>query len=244
MKMALIPPGEFFVTPEYRVRLTKPYYLGIHEVTVGQFRQFVKETSYRTDVEVSGVGGLLHNFKTKNPGNPKPEYIWSNRSFSPTDQHPVVFVTWNDAQKFCAWLSKKEKKTYRLPTDAEWEWASRAGAVPDPKTMEAVGWFAGNSGKKSQPVGKLSANAFGLFDMFGNVHEFCEDWWSPFSRGTAIDPQGPREGLRRVVRGGGFAHPPEGHQIVAFPLTLAMYVAGFRVTCEVPPKAATLPSVK
>ena len=103
--------------------------------------------------------------------------------------------------------------------------------------MEAVGWFAANAGNQSQPVGKLPANAWGLFDMYGNVYEFCQDWWSPFLRGLAIDPTGPREGLRRVVRGGSFVQPPQ-KQSGAFPLTLAMLHAGFRVVCDVAPTDA------
>ena len=248
MKLALIPPGEFPMTPEYRVRLTKPFYLGVHEVTVGQFRQFVKETGHRTEAEVNGVGG----FVDVTDGKPKPEYIWSNRDFSPTEQHPVVLVSWNDAERFCAWLSLKEKKTYRLPTSAEWQWASRAGVVPDPKTMQLVGWFAANSGKKSQPVGKLPANALGLFDMFGNVAEFCHDWFyadtgRPSPRGTVIDPKGPTDGERREVRGQTFTESPDPQKFGAFDPKLSMNLAGFRVACEVspaePPKIDPTPSI-
>jgi formylglycine-generating enzyme required for sulfatase activity/tetratricopeptide (TPR) repeat protein len=252
MKLALIPPGEFPMTPEYRVRLTKPYYLGVHEVTVGQFRQFVKETGHKTDSEANG--GLVYD--EKQLVGQKKEYIWSNRDFSPTDDHPVVFVSWNDAVKFCAWLSLKEKKNYRLPTVAEGEWASRGGTARDLKTMSAKAWFAAKAETRSQPVGKLPADVFGLFDMFGNVHEHCQDWHGPNPKGLLTDPQGATEGQHRVQRGGSFLHTPEEYSEPAsdlrihFPNT-GTNGGGFRVVCEIAPPEAkpadptpTLPTVE
>ncbi|MCY2987065.1 MAG: bifunctional serine/threonine-protein kinase/formylglycine-generating enzyme family protein [Planctomycetota bacterium] len=243
MKLALIPPGEFPMTPEYRVRLTKPFYLGAHAVTVGQFRQFVKETGYRTDSEAHGGGGLWNE---KGFIEQKAEYVWDNRDFSPTDEHPVVFVSWTDAKRFCAWLSLKEKKNYRLPTEAEWEWASRGGAVRDAKTMQARGWFAAKSGKRSKPVGMLPADVFGLFDMFGNCQDLCHDWGGPNPNGLLVDPTGPTEGQNRVVRGGSyiltaddFAEPRSDWRWFA-PNT-AGNGFGFRVACDVAPPQSKPP---
>jgi formylglycine-generating enzyme required for sulfatase activity len=150
MKMRLIPPGDFKMGPGYQVRLTRPYRLGIHEVTVGQFRAFVKETGHKTEAETNGKadspsarGGLE---------DPQPSYNWKNLDFSPGEDYAVVFLSWEDAAKFCDWLSTQERKNYRLPTEAEWEWACRAGSMgkyhfgDDPKDLDAYAWHLGNSG--------------------------------------------------------------------------------------------------
>jgi formylglycine-generating enzyme required for sulfatase activity len=136
MKLAPIPPGKFLMGsadtepgrlppegPQHEVVLTHPFYLGVHEVTVGQFRAFVRETGYRTDAEQGG--GANRQFLD---GSLKqdPQVNWHNPSFEQTDEHPVVDVTWNDAVAFCRWLSQKEVRDYGLPTEAEWEYACRA----------------------------------------------------------------------------------------------------------------------
>src|SRR5471030_2279460 len=100
---------------QHRVRITKPFYLGVHDVTRGQFAKFVADTNYKTEAEKGGKGGF--GFGAKGWRNPEK---YGNKQ---TDDHPVVVVSWNDAQEFCKWLSKKEGKTYRLPTGAEWEYA-------------------------------------------------------------------------------------------------------------------------
>ena len=125
--------------PKHKVRITKPFYLGTYHVTRGQFRQFVSAAGYKTDVETSGKPMTGWDREKKNlgmrypaweSGKPKlsdKDYSWRNPGFEQTDEHPVVNVSWNDAVAFCKWLSKKEGKTYRLPTEAEWEYACRAG---------------------------------------------------------------------------------------------------------------------
>jgi formylglycine-generating enzyme required for sulfatase activity len=112
-------PADFFMDehPQHRVRITKPFYLGTYHVTRGQFRQFVASTAYKTDFENADENYLEFNGKDS----------WRNAGFEQTDEHPVVNVSWNDAVAFCKWLSKKESKTYRLPTEAEWEYSCRAG---------------------------------------------------------------------------------------------------------------------
>src|ERR1700740_2878613 len=100
--------------------------MGAYPVTVGQFRAFVKDTGYQTDAEKDGKGGSGFN-TTTGSGEQKPEETWANPGFTQGDDYPVVEVSWNDAKAFCAWLSKKESKTYELPTEAEWEYACRAG---------------------------------------------------------------------------------------------------------------------
>ena len=113
--------------PLHPVRITKPFYMGATEVTVGQFRQFVKETGHKTDAE-KGDGGMIFS-KTEGRWVPRKEMKWDSTSWKIADNQPVVFVSWNDAQAFCRWLSRKEKKNYRLPTEAEWEMCCRGGSV-------------------------------------------------------------------------------------------------------------------
>jgi formylglycine-generating enzyme required for sulfatase activity len=107
------------------VRLTKDYYLGVHEVTRGQFRKFVVDTAYKTEME--GNGTLSLALDEESGKFEEKEFSWLKPGFAETDDHPVVWITWNDAVAFCKWLSAKEHREYRLPTEAEWEFACRAG---------------------------------------------------------------------------------------------------------------------
>jgi formylglycine-generating enzyme required for sulfatase activity len=150
MRLARIPKGRFYMgsrdddpdatpdeKPRHRVRITQPFLIGVYPVTVGQFGQFVKETNFRTEGEQSGQGSIGLNLITGKV-EPSPEYTWRSwlkedaahpSDFKQTDDHPVVCVSWKDAQAFCRWLSGKEGKPYRLPTEAEWEYACRAGTT-------------------------------------------------------------------------------------------------------------------
>jgi formylglycine-generating enzyme required for sulfatase activity len=138
--------GEY---PSHRVRITKPLYLGIHEITVGQFRFFVEDMGYKTEAEEDGQGGYGWNQPAENFEGPNPEYSWRSTGFSQTDEHPVVNVTWNDAMTFCEWLSRKEGLTYRLPTEAEWEYACRAGTT--------TRYYNGNDAETLSRVGNVAA---------------------------------------------------------------------------------------
>ena len=134
--------------PQHRVRLTRAYYLGTYHVTRGQFRQFIADTHYKTSAETeeprggSGWSSVTMQYELNK------KYSWQDTGFEQTDEHPVVNVSWNDAVAFCEWLSKKEYKTYRLPTEAEWEYACRAGTKTryysgdDSETL-AQGWKRG-----------------------------------------------------------------------------------------------------
>lgn len=237
MKQALIPAGEFMMGstpqeidllltqmkergvdrwylasppsegPRHRVKITRPFYIDVYEVTVGQFRKFVEATSYRTDAEKDGAGGYG---RTGGKWQQKPEYSWKNIGFEQSDDQAVVNVTWNDAVAFCRWLSRKEGKPYRLPTEAEWEYACRAGSTgrypwgEDAAEMDQYVWHGANSGGAPHVVGQLKPNAFGLYDMCGNAYEYCQDFYStePYSQPSVADPQGPSVGTARVVRGG------------------------------------------
>ncbi len=157
------------------------------------------------------------------------ELIGSNPSvFSGNDNNPVEAVNWFEAVQFCNLLSKKEglqqcytsqsggaiwdcdftKNGYRLPTEAEWEYACRAGTSTDYysgstwKDLDRAGWFARNAMQSTQPVGQKVPNNFGLYDMHGDVWEWCWDWYDSYSAAASADPTGPSSGSERVLRGG------------------------------------------
>ena len=210
MKLVLIPPGELMMgspesdgdapsdeKPQHRVRITKPFRLGAHEVTVGQFGRFVQETGYKADMEKRGMSAT-----------------WRNAIPGQTNDHPVVAVSWNDAAAFGDWLSKKEGQPYRLPTEAEWEFACRAGSQTrycfgdDAKDLSQHDWFVENSDGRTHPVGQKKANAWALFDMPGSVLEWCADWYALYSIASSDDPAGPDAGSFRVLRGGCWTDRP------------------------------------
>lgn len=171
MKLALIPAGEFLMgseetaaqlesafgknpnvtpqlialeRPKHRVRITRPFYLGVYEVTKEQFSQFTAAAGYRTDAEEDGNGGAGWNPQTKRIEQ-RSEFTWRYWGVNQSAVSPVVNVSWNDATAFCEWLSKKEGKKYRLPTEAEWEYACRAGSTTrfyngdDPRGLAQIG---------------------------------------------------------------------------------------------------------
>jgi len=124
---------------------------------------------------------------------------------------PVEMVSWEDTQEFLRKLNQRDPgKGYRLPTEAEWEYACRAGSSTafcfgdDEARLGSFAWYGDNSGNQTHPVGKKRANAWGLYDMHGNVWEWCQDWYGAFSSGSVKDPQGVSSGSGRVVRGGGW----------------------------------------
>jgi formylglycine-generating enzyme required for sulfatase activity len=137
-------------------------------------------------------------------------FTWKNLGYPQTDKHPVVNVSWNDAQAFVRWLSQKERKDYRLPTEAEWEYACRAGTRTrysfgdNPVELRDYAWYQENTGFLGHPVGSKHPNAFGLWDMHGNVEEWCSDGFQAdyYTVGAQIDPRGPAAAGNRVTRGG------------------------------------------
>jgi len=119
------------------------------------------------------------------------------------DDRPVECVSWDDCQQFISRLNAMEQGTFRLPTEAEWEYACRAGSTEEPYGhLDATAWYRGNSGTTTHPVGQKQANAWGLFDMKGNVWQWCQDWYRKYSSESVTDPKGPMNGEYRVVRGG------------------------------------------
>jgi formylglycine-generating enzyme required for sulfatase activity len=203
--------------PEHRVRIARPFYIAVHEVTVGQFKAFVEATGYKTEAETDGRGGNRQvEVAGKWKWDQRPEFNWTNPGVQQTDAHPVVNVTWNDAVAFCEWLSEKQGSTYRLPTEAEWEFACRAGSAArwcfgdDEGRLEEYAWYFRKGGNSAKPVGHKLSNAFGIFDAHGNVGEWCSDWYAEdyYDFSPTGDPDGPTSGSDRVVRGGLFRSRP------------------------------------
>lgn len=143
---------------------------------------------------------------------PGPEFHWAHKNWQ---QFPVVGINWNDANLFINKLNQNNRnKHYRLPTEAEWEYAARAGSTglrPFSRlAMDEYAWFIHNSNDEIQAVGQLKPNHWGLHDMYGNVWEWVSDWYSPttYTSATRINPQGPEKGIKKVRRGGSFHCPP------------------------------------
>lgn len=226
--------------PVTMVTFSKDFWLGATDVTVAQFRQFVNETKYVTEPETTG-GVFMSDGR-------RPGTSWKNPGFVPEDNFPVVGVSWNDAMKFCEWLNAREKKAgrvpeghrYTLPTEAQWEYAARAGTTDDPENPDDNAWYAGNSGGKLHPVGLKKPNAFGLYDMLGLVWQWVLDWRGPYPGGHVVDWEGPEFGTTRENRSGSYGSP-KGHGIMSTnrwstPGLTSRTSLGFRVALSAPGK--------
>jgi formylglycine-generating enzyme required for sulfatase activity len=213
--------GDSDEKPVHRVTV-RDFYMSKCELTVGEFRTFVEKTGYRTTAEKEGWAYAWNGTSWGKVNGAS----WRSLGFEQTDRHPVVCVSWDDAQEYCRWLSRKTGKTYRLPTEAEWEYACRAGTTTtypwgdDPDA--GAGWCnaADRTAKEkfpgrtvfnwrdgyvfTAPVGSFKANTWGLHDMIGNVWEWCQDWCGEYPVGSVTDPAGPGSGSNRVIRGGGW----------------------------------------
>ena len=246
MKLVRIPAGEFWMgssdsdpdakgdeKPRHKVRITRAFDLGTTEVTVGQFRQFVDGANYRTEAERDGQGGFYFEARDGLVIHGK-NYTWRSTGFEQDDDHPVVNVSWNDANAFCDWLGRVERCRYRLPTEAEWEYACRAGGTTrysngdDAVDLAEVGNIGDLSFKErfrnwsgathaardgsifTSPVARYRPNPFGLFDMHGNVEEWCSDGFrnNYYGESPPDDPRGIPTSARRVIRGGGWYDGP------------------------------------
>ena len=200
MKLVLIPKGTFMMgspaseqgrnhddETQHEVTISEDYYLGVFEVTRGQYEKVMGTNPSYFQKRVIGK--------------------------SDSSMYPVEQVSWEDAVEFCKKLSelpeeKKAGRVYRLPTEAEWEYACRAGSKAaysfddEEGLLPEYGWFNRNSSDRTHTVGLLEPNAWGLYDMHGNVWEWCSDWYEEYPKGAVSDPTGPKEGSYRVRRGG------------------------------------------
>jgi len=199
--------------PHHRMILSKPILFGATEVTVGQFRKFVEATQYVTEAETygSGNGGSKKLNDSAIPQRDRGRN-WRSPGYTVSDDMPVTQVSRNDAKAYCEWLSRQEHATYRLPFEAEWEYACRAGTTTqfsfgdDVSSLWEFGWYRKNSSAHPHPVGEKPGNAFGLRDMYGNVEEMCQDifLYDWYGKATPDNLGGPSTsaGSLRAVRGG------------------------------------------
>jgi formylglycine-generating enzyme required for sulfatase activity len=209
--------------PARQVRLS-PFWMAKTEVTVAQFRQFANDSGYRTEAEQ--IGGCY--YWTGEEWKQESSKTWRNPGFSQDDRHPVTCVSWNDAQAFIRWLAQKSGQSYRLPAEAEWEYACRDAGKPvkyawgdgEPRsggpalgniadeqsglTWRVKGYNDGHA--RTSPVGSFPANGLGLSDMTGNVWEWVQDIYNDkaYHSGATTDPIYQGSGARRVLRGGGW----------------------------------------
>jgi formylglycine-generating enzyme required for sulfatase activity len=221
--------GDFDERPVHRVRIRCPFWMAETEVTNAQYERF--DPSHR---DLRGKLG-----------------------FSTADDEAVVFVSWHEAARFCAWLAEKEGKPYRLPTEAEWEYACRAGTATPYHTGDSLpkafhknarqSWYPGRGGKDHVvplTVGRTPPNTWGLIDMHGNVEEWCADWYGPYVAAAQTDPVGRASGDYKVTRGGShsttLAYLRSANRAGTLPADRS-WVIGFRVACGQPPDTDPLP---
>ncbi|AKU97382.1 serine/threonine kinase [Labilithrix luteola] len=191
------------------VAISREFWIGKFPVTRVQFAKFVSDAHYVTEAEKGKSGGYGwdgHGLSQKK------EFNWQNPGFPQADDHPVVIVTYADATAFATWVGTKTGRRVRLPTEAEWEYAARGGTTTPwyggstADEASRTGWFKNNSIWTTHPVGQKKANPFGLFDMAGNVAEWCRDVYAPYGKGSAADPESTTapqgEPERHVLRGG------------------------------------------
>jgi formylglycine-generating enzyme required for sulfatase activity len=240
MKLNLIPAGRFLMGspenepdrqaeegPQHVVTITRPFCIGIYEVRQAEYERV--------------TGKNPSKFNKDNGGGP---------------DHPVEMVSWKDSVAFCKILSdlpeeKKAGRVYRLPTEAEWEYACRARTQTtcsfgdDPKLIGSYGWCLETSGRRTHAVGRLQANAWGLYDMHGNVWEWCADWFDAnyYANSPQHDPPGARSGSKRVHRDNGHAHRAVESGRSAFRVggdpDYSSDTGGFRVVCDCRPPQIT-----
>ncbi|MHC4433196.1 MAG: formylglycine-generating enzyme family protein [Planctomycetota bacterium] len=203
--------------PAHQVRVD-PFYVCWTETTIELFTAYYQET-------VSAKRDFIETQEAKKDAEQKadvdaisgPTPVYGDLSMGYGPKHPAIGMTWHNANNFCLWLSKKTGKKYRLPTEAEWEYACRAGkadvfgATDDPAKMRDYAWYEATADSETSEVAKKKPNAFGLYDMAGNVREWVSDFYSPTAyaeaakKNPAVNPKGPETGKLHVARGGDYS---------------------------------------
>jgi formylglycine-generating enzyme required for sulfatase activity len=220
VELVWVAPGEFLQgSPgtesgrepdeiQHRVKITQGFYIGKYPITIEQFQSFANQTNYKTEAERGSSGGFGWNGQDLVQS---PEFNWKNPGYPTSQNHPVTIVTFEDAQAFCKWLSSKSKSRVQLPSESQWELACRAGtqgrtyAGDTDEQIDEIAWTKANS-TGAQAVGAKRPNALGIFDMSGNVSEWCLDVYGAYPAIAQSDPLAttPDSGdkLRNVLRGG------------------------------------------
>ncbi|MCF8216109.1 MAG: formylglycine-generating enzyme family protein [Chlorobium sp.] len=194
-----------------------------YAVTVTEFKRFIDESNHRTDAEKANSSRIFDGREWQDKAGINWRHgVSGNEREEGEYNHPVLHVSWNDAVAYCEWLSKKHRRTFRLPTEAEWEYACRAGTTTPFNTGENIttdqanynGNYPYRNNKKGAfrkntvPVDSLKPNKWGLYNMHGNVWEWCSDWYGEkyydecLAKGSVDNPAGPETGSNRVIRGG------------------------------------------
>lgn len=218
-RLVTVPAGEFLMgsdsgdaleKPAHRVRV-ESFELAATEVTVRLFRTFAEATGYKTLAEVSGSTWMRDLEALEKGGRPwkMAPVHWRAPGFPQSDEDPVVCISWEDAVAFCEWLAKETGERFRLPTEAEWEYACRGGTTGDyAGNLEEIAWYRANSGGRTHPVGQKKPSAWGLFDMHGNAWEWCADPWQLYEGAPQegvpdwIKQKKVEPGVLRPLRGG------------------------------------------
>lgn len=274
--MVLIPAGNFRMGspaneagrkddegPQHEVRLDS-FYLCTTETTIELFMAYYQETvsakrDFITTQEAQQENGKSGDIDAITGPTP----VYGDMTMGYENKHPAMGMTWHNAMTFCRWLSKNTGKEYRLPTEAEWEYACRAGTdnvfgvTSDPEQLKEFAWYDATADNETNAVGKKKPNAWGLYDMLGNVREWVYDFYSPdaykqaAANAPAVNPKGPESGQVHVARGGDYNSPAEELRCAArafeekwwrsgdpqIPKSMwwlpEMDIIGFRVACSV-----------
>ena len=213
--LVVVPAGEFRMGaaggeegrpegPVHTVHIARAFALGRHEVTQAQFAAFVSATGH-----AMGGGCQVWAGQWRTP----PDADWTDPGYGrmPFDDEPVTCVSWNDAEAYVQWLARRTGRHYRLPSEAEWEYAARAGSTqPWYGPVDQIAWYAVNGSEQTHPVAKKTPNHWGLYDMLGNVWEWVGDWYDPeyYATMTRQAPVGPPGGTERILRGGAWVNYP------------------------------------
>ena len=241
-EMVLIPSGSFLMGspvdeagrqdyegPQHEVRL-EPFYLCTKETTIELFLAYYQETvsAKRDFIEVQEAKkDTEQKGKDEVDAITGPTPVYGDMTMGYEETHPAMGMTWHNAMTFCRWLSMKTGNKYRLPTEAEWEYACRAGTTnifgvgSDPSELKDFAWYEANADSETNPVGKKKPNACGLYDMSGNVREWVFDFYSPTAykeaakKNPAVNPKGPKTGKVHVARGGDYSSSVEALRCAA-----------------------------
>ena len=213
------------------------FYIGKYEVTVGEFKEFINATGYNTEAERGDGCYYWTGIEWAKDSNKN----WRSPGFSQDDSHPVCCITWNDAVAYTEWLSGKRGSKYRLPTEAEWEYAARSGGKNEKwagtnseSELGEYAWHDRNSGGKTHPVKQKRPNGIGLYDMSGNVWEWCSDWYKEryYGESPKDNPRGPNRGVYRARRGGSWVNKQESVRVFGrhdHPMRNKYSALGFRL---------------